>query len=184
MYTQLKTRVDRSEMEIGEENIPITQEGFAVIYRRYVTRVYRYIYAWVGDPAVAEDLTAEVFMEALKSFQANRKPANTAAWLFTVARNKRVDHFRRNKRQVPLDSVPQLVSSSRDLLEQSISEEQLNLLHSTIQALSPDQRELLALRFAGGLTYKEMAKALGKREGAVKMRVVRLLAGLRAAMEV
>lgn len=184
MYTQSETRVERTRMKTRDAiNLP-DEAAFVAMYRQYAPRVYRYIFAWVGDTAAAEDLTSEVFLEALKSFKQSRKKDNLSAWLFTVARNKRVDHYRKHRRLVPIDSLPDLISTAPDLTASSIEAEHLAALREQIKLLKPDQQELLELRFAGELTYAEMARILGKREGAVKMSVHRLLNSLKEALEV
>jgi len=68
--------------------------AFSRLYRRYVTPVYRYLYKWVGNPAEAEDLTSQVFTEALEGLARYRERGNFAAWLFTIARRRLVDFYR------------------------------------------------------------------------------------------
>ena len=71
--------------------------AFAELYRRYVRRVYRYLYSHVGEEAEAEDLTAQVFTAAWESRRRYQEQGAFAAWLFRIARNKIADYFRRER---------------------------------------------------------------------------------------
>jgi len=156
--------------------------AFAPLYRRYVTPVYRYLYSRVGHAAQAEDLTAQVFTEALEGLHGYREEGNFAGWLFTIARHKVTDHYRRQRAQVPLNEA--LDSSARDdPLTHVVQDERLQRLAALVTPLDEDQQELLRLRFAAGLTYAEIGRLLGRSEAAVKMAVHRLLRRLEAAWE-
>lgn len=134
--------------------------AFAQLYRRYVGPVHRYVYSRVGNRADAEDLTAEVFMAALRRLPAYRERGAFAGWLFSIARRTVAGHHRRARPTACLD----------DLARQ-------------LARLDEEQRELLRLRYAAGLTYREIGQVLGKREATVKMAVHRLLGRLQAEWE-
>jgi RNA polymerase sigma-70 factor (ECF subfamily) len=152
--------------------------AFAALYRRYVTPIYRYVYSRVGSDADAQDLTAQVFLEALESLPRYRDRGNFAAWLFTIARRRVIDHYR-HRAPLPLDETHDPVDEA-DLQAHVIEHETLDRLRTLIAQLTDDQRELLRLRFAAGLTFGQMGRTLGRREAAVKMAVHRLLDQLRA----
>ena len=82
--------------------------AFSRLYRRYVTPVYRYLYKWVGTSAEAEDLTSQVFTEALEGLAGYRERGNFAAWLFTIARRKAIAAYRRQHPTLPLDEAEQV----------------------------------------------------------------------------
>src|SRR5690606_23373838 len=77
--------------------------AFAALYRRYVGPVYRYLYSRLGHAAEAEDLTAQVFSEALQALPRYRERKRFAAWLFAIARRRLADHYRRQRPSEPLD---------------------------------------------------------------------------------
>jgi RNA polymerase sigma-70 factor (ECF subfamily) len=184
MYTQTRTRVKKPGLQTAVKQRNSAQDqAFITLYQQYVERVYRYIFAWVGDHAAAEDLTSQVFLEALRGFSRVKKYQNQAAWLFTVARNKRVDWFRDQKRFLSIDTIPGLLAQNADLLNTLLDAERAAALRTELTLLPAHQRELLELRFAGELTYREMSGLLGKSESAVKMSVLRVLAQLRNALE-
>ena len=152
--------------------------AFAVLYRRYVNPIYRYLYSRVGSDADAQDLTAQVFLEALEGLHRYRERGNFAAWLFTLARRRATDHYRRRP-ALALDDVPD-PPDEQDLLADVAQREAFERLRLLVAQLDDDQRELLRLRFAAGLSFGQMAAALGRNEAAVKMAVYRLLERLKA----
>ena len=152
--------------------------AFALLYRRYVTPVYRYLFSRTGHEADAQDLTAQVFLEALEGLPRYRDRGNFAAWLFTIARRRAVDHYRRPA-PLPFDDALDPVDDT-DLQAHVVEHETLERLQALIAQLTDEQRELLRLRFAAGLTFGQMGCMLGRREAAVKMAVHRLLDQLRA----
>lgn len=167
-------------MEIEDETRLVSRfrtdpAAFAELYRRYVRRVYRYLYSHVGEAAEAEDLTAQVFTAAWESRHRYQERGAFAAWLFRIARNKIADHFRRRRPQVSLESDDPPLKEEWDPLGQLVHTESLQRLSRLVNCLQPTEIELLRLRFAAELTYAEMGVALGQSEAASKMAVRRLL---------
>ena len=130
--------------------------AFATLYRRYVTPIYRYLYSRVGNGADAEDLTAQVFTEALEGLHRYRERGNFAAWLFTIARHKVTDHYRRQRPHVPLNEALDSPADGADPLTHVVQEETLRRLAALVARLDEKQQELLRLRFAADLTYGEV----------------------------
>lgn len=160
-----------------------SQQDFISIYRQYVERVYRYVIARVGDRAEAEDLTSQVFLEAFRTRERLREVENLPAWLFTIARNKVVDAYRGHKGERPLQSIEQMPAQLEDPLVQVITIEREQDLKAVLAALRPEQLELLQLRYAGELSYRQIGEVVGKSEAAVKMAIHRLLDQLQREME-
>lgn len=157
--------------------------AFAELYRRYISRVYRYLYSYVGERAEAEDLTAQVFTAAWEGIHRYREQGNFAAWVFRIARNKAGDFYRRRRPLVPLDETypePQPAGDPAVTLEKR---ENLRRLQTLLKRLDPEQQELLRLRFAAELSFAEMGGLLGRSEAAVKMAVHRLLHRLQVDWE-
>ena len=158
--------------------------AFALLYRRYVTPIYRYLFSRTGNEADAQDLTAQVFLEALEGLPRYRERGNFAAWLFTIARRRAIDQYRRRS-PLPLDDAPDFDDvldggDDNDPLSRVIEHEMLDRMKDLIAQLDDDQRDLLRLRFAAGLTFGQIGIILGRSEAAVKMAVHRLLDQLRA----
>lgn len=178
------SNVDRPAMLPADDDSTLIETArhdaaaFALLYRRYVTPIYRYLFSRVGNEADAQDLTAQVFLEALEGLHRYHDRGNFAAWLFTIARRRAADHYRRRS-PLPLDDTPE-PNDDNDPLSHVIEHEALDRLTGLIAQLDDDQRDLLRLRFAAGLTFGQIGIILGRREAAVKMAVHRLLDQLRA----
>ena len=156
--------------------------AFGVLYDRHAATVHRFLWLRVRNRELAEDLTAETFLRALRfigrvSFQGK----DVTAWLLTIARNLLLDHARSaHVRRVAVVD-PQLL-----LVDEAVpSSEQLALeaferqwLHSVLDALPDRQRACVRLRFLVGLSVSETAQELGMTDGAVKALQLRALRGL------
>jgi RNA polymerase sigma-70 factor (ECF subfamily) len=159
------------------------RSAFAALYRRYVDRIYRYIYSRVGRKADAEDLTARIFTEALEGLDSYREQGEFSAWLFTIAHRRVVDHYRRRRPTQPLDAAPEIEGDRPSPLALVVHEERLEHLAELVKGLDEEKQELLRLRFAGELTYREIGEIVERSEGAVKMAIHRLLRQLEEAWE-
>lgn len=157
--------------------------AFAALYQRYVTPIYRYLYSRVGNAADAEDLTAQTFVAALEGLPGYHERGNFAAWLFTIAHNKAADHHRQHHPQLPLDEALNSPRHGENPMTSMMRKETLQRLSALVAGLEEDKQELLRLRFAGSLTYAQIAQVVGSSEGAVKMAVHRLLNRLEAGWE-
>jgi RNA polymerase sigma-70 factor, ECF subfamily len=150
------------------------------LYLLHFDRVYSYLHMSVGSRHDAEDLTTQTFMkmlEAIRRFEWRSVPFS--AWLLRIAHNLAMDHFRANRRWQPEEDVPE----SADGEECSAEEQALASLGETrlltlIERLSPEQRQVLTLKFVYRFSNGEVAAILGKTEGAVKSLQHRALASL------
>jgi RNA polymerase sigma-70 factor (ECF subfamily) len=145
------------------------QQAFAQLYEEHFDKIYRYVALRIGDRAEAEDITQQVFLKALQSIASFRwKGIPFSAWLFRIAHNQVIDYLRRKTKQATVPIDESAVSSSSDpqlLVEQSLNIEQLL---SAAKRLTEAQREVISLRFAGELPIAQVAKIMGKSEGAIK----------------
>jgi RNA polymerase sigma-70 factor, ECF subfamily len=153
--------------------------AFGEIYERYYLGVYKYIYYRVGDQALGEDLTMEVFvkaMEAIDSFAFRGVPFS--AWLYRIASNLVIDHFRRQPAQPALSLEEKLVAASEHPAWALDTEFTHQALQRALAELTDDQQQVVVLKFVDGLSNLEVAQILGKTEGAVKSLQHRALASL------
>ncbi len=148
---------------------------FATLYRRYAGRVYRYLYGKVGNQAEAEDLTSQVFLEALKALPRYRPQGAFAAWLFTLARRRAIDLRRRDKGELPVDWLEESAGAEPEPLVQAIRSEDLRRLTRLYNQLSEEKQELIRLRYAARLSYNEISFILGTSQAAAGMAVHRTL---------
>ena len=154
-------------------------------FRNYREPVYRYVRFRVATRDIAEDITSEVFMKALRSLsQYDRKRSAPQTWLLRIARNAVTDHLRAMRRHgslhVSLDHVPDLVSGAMLQEERLIREERLQRVLTGLGALREADQEILSLRYGAGLENKEIAGSLGIRPNAVAVRIHRALERLKA----
>jgi RNA polymerase sigma-70 factor (ECF subfamily) len=139
------------------------------LYEEYYDKIVRYTYVHIGDRAEAEDLAGEVFLRALQSLDSyTERGIPMQAWLFRIAHNLVVDHLRKKTKikTVPIDTVT--VEANVD--PASIAEKNIELekVNQAMQQLTREQREVISLRFLGGLTSREVGEILKKSDGAVR----------------
>jgi len=138
------------------------------LYEENFDKIYRYIVLKIGDRAEAEDMTQQVFLKALQSISSFKwKGVPFSAWLFRIAHNQAVDHLRKkNKRtSVPLDDSFSGGDSPHATTERKMDIEEL--LAAT-RRLTEAQREVISLRFTSELSIAQVARIMGKSQGAVK----------------
>lgn len=174
---------DPSEIATLIEQSRKQPKAFAEIYYLYVKRVYGYIYHQVGDVHDAEDLTTQVFMAAWDALPRYHEKGFFAAWLFGIARNKVANFYRQQRPEIPLEGSQNQPVDNWDPLTRLQHNEYIKYLSRLIKELGQEDQELLRLRFAADLTYREIGNILGKSEAATKMKMKRLLRDLQIKWE-
>jgi RNA polymerase sigma-70 factor, ECF subfamily len=146
-------------------------DAFGVLYDRYVDLVYRFVYYRVGTHALAEDLTSETFLRALRRMSLfTWQGKDFGAWLVTIARNIVLDHFKSSRYRLEICTAEMLET---DRWEQGPEGAVLDsftyrALFSAVRQLGSEQRECVVLRFLHGLSVAETAEVMGKNTGAIK----------------
>lgn len=163
-------------------------EAVGTLYATYVDTVFRYIYYRVSTWALAEDLTSETFVRALRRITTfSWQGRDFGAWLVTIARNLIADHYRssRARRTTPVGDEMELDSSEAEADPGFIvGEETRNrAIRAALDRLVGAQRQCIELRFFNGLSVAETAAAMGKTEGAIKALQSRTLGALRRGNE-
>jgi len=157
--------------------------AFALLYQRYLPRVYHYVRARLETDDDAADLTQQIFLQALDALPSYQpRGAPFVAWLFQIARHAVIDRHRRRKNVLSWDALPvafHTPTGYQDLDARLVHQERLARLKTLLAELDPLQRELLALRFAAGLSAPQIALVVGKRPAAVKKQLSRLLQTLK-----
>lgn len=177
----LSNQVDERDERQLIANAQRDLREFSALYQRYVQPVYRYLYSRIGSQAEAEEITAQTFLSALEGFARYRNEGHFAAWLFTIARRKCIDHYRRSNKITSLSEA--FPSGEEDLLQQVALSGQREALLALVVKLPEPERELLRLRFAANLGFAEIGRIVGRSEGAVKKALYRLLDRLQKEME-
>ena len=153
--------------------------AFAELYRRHVTRVYRYHLAHTGNVHDAEDLTSQTFLAALEGIRSFRGDGPFAAWLMGIASRRRALLFRGRRPEVPLEAALHVPTPGLSTDQAASLRLQMDSVSRALKQISRDRAEVIALILFSGLTCAEAAKALRKSEAAVKMSLSRGLRDLR-----
>ena len=143
-------------------------DALAEIYDQYSTKIYSYIYHRTGDSGIAEDLAGDVFVRMIEALKSDRAwTTSLQGWLYRIAHNLVVDHFRRqSKRDGPeLDERWMAAEDPTTSFEGLFSSNQLRI---AMRFLTEEQRQVIFLKFAEGLTNVEVAEIMDKTEGAIK----------------
>lgn len=168
--------------------VALAQQGdvqaIGALYDQHHQALFRYLWSRVGERQTAEELTGDVFMRMLAALPRYRPSVVPfRAWLYRIAHNLLVDHYRKEGGQVtlPLQAVEDLngASDPASLIEQQLT---LERLHQALAAIDDPQRTVVALRFLSGLSLEETAAVLDKSESAVKALQHRGLVAMRRAL--
>ena len=151
-----------------------TSSNLGQLYDTYAPKIYRYLFHRLGDQALAEDLTGEVFLRFLR---ARPDPDNVQAFLYRMAHNLIVDHVRRQRPTLPLDE--ELAATGPDPAQLAAAALESARLRRALLRLTADQQQVVTLRFLEGFSTAEVAQILRKPEGAIKALQHRGLTALR-----
>jgi RNA polymerase sigma factor (sigma-70 family) len=153
------------------------------IYKKYLPRVYNFFRYRVNDKLLAEDLTATTFEKAWRGRMRYRRDLSAfPAWLFTIARNVAIDHFRQKHSETSLDRAPQL--SDPVSLEETVQrKDDLDCLAALLVQLSAREQELIAFKYGAELTNREIARLAHLSESNVGTILNRAVQKLRAEWE-
>src|SRR5881409_2142029 len=161
------------------------REALEELYLIHFDRIYSYLHVSVGNRHDAEDLTTQTFLKMLEKIGSFKwQSAPFSAWLFRIAHNLAMDHFRSRRRWQPEEEVPEPPGEEEPSAEltamQSIGRESMLKL---IDRLSPEQQQVLTLKFVFNFANAEAATILGKTEGAIKSLQHRALVSLQKQLE-
>jgi RNA polymerase sigma-70 factor (ECF subfamily) len=160
-------------MNIGNSKNKYTineyESRLAGLYEEYYDKLAHYVYVHIGNKEEAEDIAGEVFLKALKSLKSYREQGiPMQGWLFRIAHNLTVDYIRKadKRRTVPMDSV--ILTGEDNPVDTADKNIEFERVTEAMKQLTIEQREVINLRFFGGLTSKEVGDVLSKSDGAVR----------------
>ncbi len=157
----------------------LDQDALAEIHDTYYTPLFRYIAIRVSNREVAEDLTSEVFIRLLTALRDHTAPQKTLkGWLYAVASRVVSDHHRQRYRRPEVELTDTFMSDSEDPGEVVDAQLTWDNLQDALTDLTPEQQDVLALRFGQGLPIQEVAELIDKSEGAVKQLQARAVSAL------
>lgn len=159
----------------------IKKTGFSANYRKYKDKIFNYFYYRLNfNRALAEDLTSEVFLKAFDKFSSFDQTRPFQAWIYAIARNHLLNHYRDAKSELELEAAGQLAGLDCERMQTSLECERVIGL---IRQMEAHHREVLLLRFVDGLDNDEIASLLDKDNGAVRTQISRALKILRANIQ-
>lgn len=173
-----------TEVYLLERAVKRDKTAFAGLYDQYLGRVYRYVYYWLPSQADAEDITQEVFVRAWRSINKYKVTgAPFIAWLTTIARNLIISRYRAAKRLVPLPEIDPPSNNSdspEEITEMSFTR---NYVRDAVLKLKGEKQKVIQMRFINEMSHEEVAIALNKTAGAIRVIQYRALKDLRRIME-
>jgi RNA polymerase sigma factor (sigma-70 family) len=178
----IATRCETSDRDLVEAVRAGDDFAFEELYRRYRDRIAAYVRRMVRDPARAEDLTQDAFFAALRRMRTTDAEINFKPWIFEIARNAAIDHWRRSSRaeEVSVDAAEQLSPSDRGRLVGSAGpdsvlaeKERLDHLRGAFDELSDVHTRVLVMRELEGLSYREIAEKLDLSRASVESALFR-----------
>lgn len=175
--------MDQTDREIIKKCQEGQTEEFARLYDKYAGKIYKFIYFKTHQKELAEDLTSQTFLKALKNVDSmDPELGSFCAWLYRIARNTVIDHYRMNKQgSVNIEDVWDLATSI-DLIKETDNRIRLEKIKEYMKGLSGEQRDIVVLRVWEGMTYKEIAQIIGKKEDNCKMIFSRTVGRMRREM--
>jgi RNA polymerase sigma-70 factor, ECF subfamily len=183
MELPLDRPLQEDEERLVEQAVRRDGAAFTALYERYVDQVYRHVFYRVGNKADTEDITEEVFVRAWKAidrFKIKGVPFYT--WLLKIARNLVIDHYRKQKKHLPLEDVEYAVDGGDGPEAIVESSHERHRLREAIKKLKGERRKVILMRFIEGCSYAEIASELKKSEGAVRVIQCRALNDLRTLL--
>jgi len=155
-------------------------EAFGCLYERYLESIYRYIRTRVAEDRTAEDLTETVFLRSFESLSRYKeKGLRFSAFLYQIARNLLVDHYRQKEEELPLESADQISVSPSRIDDIIVIQDQVDRLRVGLEALPEEYREIIRLRVLLELSTTECAQWIGRSEGAVRVLLHRAMKALK-----
>ena len=157
--------------------------AFDILYKEYVTPLYRYVYIRMRSKEDTEDVVQETFLKAFQALPRYEHSKETMLpYLFTIARNLLINHRKKKRPDAMLPEEMDRHGGDGDTMKGSVEREQGEELQQAMEVLSGLEREVIELRFFGEQTYAEIAEQLGKREDAIRQHVTRALKKMREKM--
>lgn len=155
-------------------------EAFAQVYDEYIDKVYKFVYYKVRTKQQAEDLTSHVFTKVLEYILSGAEIGSIQAVIYQTARNQVVDHYRTFKQEIPIEfAINESTTSFGAELEEKEAVEEIE---GALRRLKGESKEAMILRYIDDYSIKEVAKIMGKSEGAVKVMIHRAKQDLKSKL--
>jgi RNA polymerase sigma-70 factor (ECF subfamily) len=174
---------DAEEHTLTAAAVAGDRRAFAALYERYLDAVYRYCYFRLRSVTEAEDMTADVFHRALVAMPRYQPRRPFLAFLYTIARNALIDHWRVARAPAPFEDALDHPTEEACPEASAVASDEAATVRAAIQRLPPLQQEIVVLRFIEGRSTRDIAAVTGKNESTIRGIQMRALHGLRAMLE-
>ncbi len=185
MWTRIRTIPDKCGHEQYKmQPNKFKEQFFSQIYDEHVEKIYRFVFFKVNDEAMAQDITAETFTRLWQEISQEKEVKNPSAFLFKVARNLIFDYYRtKDHNPINLDNVDTLPDTNLDIEKKSVQNDDMRIVLTAMDKLKDDYRVALSMYYIEQEPISEVAKALGKSDGAARVTIHRAMRQLKKFME-
>jgi len=157
-------------------------EQFSLIYDQYIDKIYRFVYLKVNSQEIAEDITSKVFIKGWEAFKSpNSEIKNPGAFLYQIARNTVVDHYRDKGRTnvISVDASPEIADPGTNAQDKAILSADINIIKKSIQNLKKEHQDIIIWHYLEDMPIDNIAKLLNKPAGTVRVMLHRGLKDLK-----
>jgi RNA polymerase sigma-70 factor (ECF subfamily) len=161
-------------------------EQFSQIYDQYIAKIYRFVYLKVDSEETAQDITSKVFLKGWEAFSAQKDAVkNPGAFLYQIARNAVVDHYRAKGRskEMAVDASPEMVDPRADAKDQAILNADVDAIKKSIKKLDQEYQDIIIWHYLDDMTIPEIAKLIDRPAGTVRVMLHRGLKDLKGLVQ-
>ncbi len=183
-----------SSMNFAQNNDPLIslidraksgdQAAFSDLYNQFFKKIYRFIFFRVSHKEVAEDLAEDVFVRAYKKMSSVKQADSFEGWLYQIARNRIIDHYREKKITVSLDEMENTLEYNSNIVDLVNLQHDQAILLKLLKELTGEQQSVIKMKFLEELDNNEIALSLGKTEGAIRVIQHRAIIKLQSLMKI
>lgn len=157
------------------------KEQFSLIYEQYIEKIYRFVYLKVNSQEIAEDITSKVFLKGWQSYQKSQEIQNPGAFLYQIARNAVVDHYREKGRtkMVSMDSIAQLPDPGADIHQRAVFNADMSAIKSAIGNLKDEYQDVLIWYYLEDMSTEQISQLVQKPPGTIRVMIHRGLEALK-----
>jgi RNA polymerase sigma-70 factor (ECF subfamily) len=148
------------------------REQFSQIYDEYIEKIYRFVYLKVNSQEMAEDITSKVFMKGWESYQKKgQNIKNPSAFLYQIARNSVIDHYREKARKNTISSeiLPEISDNQEDAQSKAILSADVNIVREAIKKLEKEHQDIIIWHYLEDMPVEQIAQLLGRPEGTIRV---------------
>lgn len=161
------------------------EEQFSKIYDQYIGKIYRFVYLKVDSQETAEDITSKVFAKGWEAYKKDKEIANPGAFLYQIARNSVVDHYRGKDKinALSIDAMPEMTDQKIDPHNKAVLGGDIEAIKSALLGVKKDYQDIIILHYLEDMPVKDIAELLGKPAGTVRVMLHRGLKDLKDVVQ-